>query len=179
MPAPFTVRPGADPGDEFFGFDALGNAVFTRSVRVLGGLETVGAGGQLWQEKLSDQAVANSTTLVDATDLYVECAADAVYQVTLQLIWSSSEVADINWRWLVPLASVFQWHEVYDRDFRFGSNPKSADGAGEGVAQMSTFFGVLHTVGAGVLQFQFAQNNLENTATIVGTGSLLIADRLA
>lgn len=130
--------------------------------------------------KTSDQAVSNSTTLVNATDLSVILAANATYLLKLRASYSASTTGDIKFSWAAPSGAVVQRYVLGPASgttdtttttvqMRRRSSTASPAG-GDGTGNFSTYqedISVQTTVG-GALQLQFAQNTADpsNSTTL-------------
>jgi hypothetical protein len=139
--------------------------------------------------KGSNQSVTNSTVLVNDSALVVSVAASATYWFQLFCEYEGVNGADLKWQFTVPAGAtvhgVTMYHQVSSGlgitwDQFAAATTKTAAGSGAGTAVCMTAFGTCATAGtAGSLQFQFAQNVANATATIVHAGSSLVAPRIA
>jgi hypothetical protein len=142
--------------------------------------------------KPSDETVTSSTSLQDDNDLFVSVAANATYWVDGFIIYSGSDVADINAGWSAPAGATFDW--------ALNTGDNTATSANMPIYRLSslvtdTIFvgcigstlrlsapltGVLVTAGtSGTLRFRWAQLASNATASTVRAGSFLRLTRLA
>jgi hypothetical protein len=147
----------------------------------------------LFARKSADQTVNNSTTMVDAADLVVSVAANAVYLVDTGIYYVSNTAADIRFGWTVPAGASGSWHVggaggsiadgSTDTGGRWGivswgtANSAGGSAAVDLVAQPGGMLVVGAT--AGTLQFRFTQQAAIAVDTTVRANSWLKAERVA
>lgn len=137
--------------------------------------------------KTGNQSVTSSTTFVNDTALVVSCAASASYAWWSAVAFEAASGGDMKFQWTIPagasIAGTLLYRTMTPGDsvhtLLSASNPVQTPGSGAGVGLGLTAFGTLIMGStAGNLQFQWAQNTSNSTATIVRTGSVLIATRI-
>lgn len=132
----------------------------------------------VFARKTANQTVNNSTTLVNDTHLSWAVVANAVYELDLHPVYSSSTVADIKFGWTFPTGLTMTWEYV-------GITLAGALTVAGGLTQTSVlaqggtggvvpvvFTGIV-IVGstAGTLRLQWAQNTAEASNTVMQTGA--------
>lgn len=144
---------------------------------------------------LSDSSRTSTTTLTDATGLGLSLEASAEYAVEGYLAYTAGATGDMKVAFTAPSGATGHWAiypiatastgSIGDLDARrqtaFGAaTTQAAGGSGSFSGDlMCPVFGYIKTTGAGTLQLQVAQNTSDGTATIIRTGSWLMAWRLA
>jgi len=143
--------------------------------------------------KSTDQSVTSSTTLVNDNDLFFTPAVSTVWVVQLNLIYEASTTGDAKWGFTFPTGAFFSWgHTVINTSlgadatsvFSYlraaSGNAFSAGGDGAGNRLHAVLGGTL-TMGStsGNLQFQFAQQTSDGTATKINQDSFMIAWRVS
>ncbi|WP_435610674.1 hypothetical protein [Streptomyces sp. C10-9-1] len=144
--------------------------------------------------KTATESVTSSTTMQDDDELFVHVAANATYIVDMLLIHASATAADIRVGWTVPAGASFNWAGQGATNTTSTSSFVVPDtnmagriasetlvfGGGASSATRADLSGTLITAGtAGTLQFQWAQNASDATATQVRLGSWLSVRRVA
>lgn len=154
------------------------------ALSVTGDLTVGGIGQVQFKRKSADQS-APSTSLVTDTDLTVPVVANAVYAVSFRGVFAATTTADIKVTWLnLPAGSSFTWTGSSSLS---GTGSVFSDGvtdiwSGNGIGSPRSFWydGLLvMSTTAGNLQFQFAQNTSDATATVMKAGSWMRVERVA
>lgn len=141
--------------------------------------------------KTSDETVNNSSTLQDDNDLLYAIAANEVTYFTIQLIYSSSTVADIKTSITVPAGATLRAGPVSGIGFTVsetitffnaltssGGAMGNFGGKGAGTERYVTIVGSVRTGGtSGNVTFQWAQAAAEVSDTKVHTDSYIIVWR--
>lgn len=159
------------------------SSTFSGNVTVGGNLTISGIGQSQFVTKAADQSVSNTTMTID-TDLTVPLAAGCTYTIELHGIYTAASGGDIKLSWgTLPAGSNYTW-----------SGASSVSGAGSvfsgavtdiwtgsGSTQKAfSYSGILiNPTNAGTLQFEFAQNTSNGTATIMKAGSWMRVTRVA
>ncbi|MCX5234453.1 hypothetical protein OG824_04290 [Streptomyces prunicolor] len=149
------------------------------SLAVSGGLTVTGVGQVQFVRKTSDQSKTSTTTLGNDTQLLLPVVANATYSLFLLCIFSGGTTGDIKFDWTVPSGTVLRWA---DQTGASGLNTDvdvySAPGGTTQVA-FQVWATVVTSSTAGNVQFRWAQNATDATATIVRTNSMLQLTRAA
>lgn len=149
------------------------------NLTVSGNLSVTGVGRTLFARKTSDQSVTSSTTLANDSQLLLPTVASATYTLFLMCIFSGGTTGDIKFDWTVPSGTVLRWS---DQTGASGLNSDvdvySAPGGSTQVA-FQIWATVVTSSTAGNVQFRWAQNTSDTTATIVRTNSYLQLTRVA
>ena len=142
-----------------------------------------GVGQKQFVAKAADQSVGN-TTLTPDTDLTVSVVANCTYVMELKGIFTAVSGGDIKLSWgTLPTGATFTWS---------GASSSSGTGSvfsgavtdlwnGSGASTQRSFWysGLLITgANAGTLQFEFAQNTSNATATVMKIGSWMSVTRV-
>lgn len=148
------------------------------------------AAAPLYSTSTADQTVTSSTTLVNATDLSVPVAANAVYEWSAHLRYNASPGGDIKLGITGPAGATAEW--VADALTTGATGGVAAvsrtalnigdtqGGAGVGIDTVARPAGRIVTAGtAGTLQIQFAQLAADGTGTVLRAGSYITARRVA
>jgi hypothetical protein len=133
----------------------------------------------------TDQSVTSSTTLVDATGLSVQVAANVSYDVWALLRLSGIPAGSIKVGWVAPAGATFDWFQSgeqsgattrIDSSF-YGALTLSDTAIYPGITGFNTIanpFGQLITAGtAGTFKIQFAQSVSNGTASSILARSVL------
>jgi hypothetical protein len=148
-------------------------------------------GPHLIVRKTADQTVTSSTTLVDCTSMLLTVAANEIWRVSFNIIYSADGSPNIKFAFTFPAsgriivggigqntAGATQW-----RLFEGTTTPtNTADfvGTGSSVQKWLALEGVFINAGtAGNLQLQFAQNTSNVNNTTVNANSTVWAVKLA
>ena len=141
--------------------------------------------------KAVDESVTSSVTLQNDDELFLSADANAQYFVWGHVIYDGAAAGDISVAWSVPAGATFDWvsggiqtgattgvDTVSTSAQPTAGNP--AIGAiGAGTNLVIPLQGRLVTAGtAGTLQFRWAQNTSNATATRVRAGSVLLMFRI-
>ncbi|WP_413757213.1 hypothetical protein [Streptomyces sp. MMBL 11-3] len=149
------------------------------SLAVSGGLSVSGVGQVQYARKTADQSKTSTTTLGNDTHLVLPVVANATYSLFLLCIFSGSTTGDIKFDWTVPSGTVLRWA---DQTGTSGLNSDvdvySAPGGTTQVA-FQIWATVVTSSTAGNVQFRWAQNASDATATIVRANSMLQLTRAA
>ena len=136
--------------------------------------------------KSADQSVSASTTLVDCDDLVVPVAANTNYAIDACIFFTAGTTGDIKFAFTCPSGAAIRWGMIHESGgagaidlsaLQLSSGDTEASdglGASETWARISGRISVGAT--AGNLQFQFAQNTSNGTASTVEEGSWLRVD---
>ncbi|MDH2429311.1 hypothetical protein [Sphaerisporangium sp. TRM90804] len=140
--------------------------------------------------KTSDQAVTNSTTLVNDSQLLLAVQANTDYWVEAFVIYNAPTANDMQLAWNTPSGATLNWSNnglalaatgSVDRVSRTALTAASTatigGSSGDAICAMK---GILRTAGSsGSLQMRFAQNTAgAGTNVTVKTGSQIILTRL-
>jgi hypothetical protein len=140
--------------------------------------------------RTSTQSVTSSTTLVNDNQLSLAVTANAVFDVTLALLYdgavSTGVAAGIKAAFAVPAGATYVDFSLglLNNSAGIGDDFTAANATGQGSVGAGTTVGLLRsglltTAGtAGTLQLQWAQNVSSGTATRVFAGSKLILQRI-
>lgn len=147
--------------------------------------------------KAANESVASSTVLQDDDELKIALAASAQYHVRLKVMFdtNASATPDIKTDWTIPTGATLtslKWvlgpaaasatrDDTNVRQGAHGHSTVVAYGSGETTADLwinieEEF--IIDTVGAGTLQFRWAQQTSNATATEIRSGSFIRAERL-
>ena len=139
--------------------------------------------------KSADESLSSNTTLQNDDNLLLAVGVNEVWQIKLGILYRSTTTADFKMAFTFPsgeiTASALASVGSVAGYVRFeGSSPAAGSASVDGLsATVSTYFeihGVFTNGGsAGNLQFQWAQNASDATATKVMTSSTLWAVKLA
>ncbi len=159
------------------------SSTFSGNVTVDGNLSVLGVGQGQFASKAADQS--NSTTsMTGDTDLTVPLAAGCTYTVELRGIFTAASGGDIKLSWeALPAGSTFTWS---------GASSVSGTGSvfsgtatdiwtGSGSTEKAFWYSglLVNPTNAGTLQFEFAQNTSNATATVMKAGSWMSVVRVA
>jgi hypothetical protein len=138
----------------------------------------------LMGRKTSDQNVGPSnTTLQDVTEMLVAVEANAVYEFTLSLQYSSNSTADIKIGWTVPSGAAMDYGFMAFSTagtWIVGRATHSSTAGFDGANNYAVLFGVIVVSStSGSVQFQAAQNTSTAVTTNVEAGSYLMAHRVS
>lgn len=145
-------------------------------------------GLNLFARKTTDQAVTSSTTFVDDNALALSALASGIYVVLGSIIVDGSTAGDLKHQFTAPSGAAFDWSSYgqssaataangsIDQAARTltGSVTHGLVGAGTKLAVRVQGLLVVSST-AGLLQYRFAQNTSDATATTVYAGSFLYA----
>ncbi|MFG2380550.1 hypothetical protein [Streptomyces avermitilis] len=149
------------------------------SLAVSGNLSVTGVGQVQFARKTADQSKTSTTTLGNDTHLFLPVVANATYSLFLLCVFSGGTTGDIKFDWAVPSGTVLRWA---DQTGASGLNTDvdvySAPGGTTQVA-FQIWATVVTSSTAGNLQFRWAQNASDATATIVRANSMLQLTRAA
>ena len=145
-------------------------------------------------EKLVDQDVTNSTTLVDDTILQFTTVASALYHIELIILYSATS-ADRDFKWAVTMSSgnligLLRQHQFASNDTNnFTTSVTTGTTSIAGVVagteasaaiRMMWIEADMRTASAATFKFQFAQNSAAaSTVSTCRAGSILRYKRLA
>jgi len=139
--------------------------------------------------KPSSQAVTSSTTLVNDTALVLAVAANSTYLVHGVIEYNGANGGDIKWTFTIPAGASGFFGATYTAatsgNFAGGAafawtDTTPSQGNGTGTPMDIRITGILVIAGtAGNLQFRWAQNTSNATATTVMPNSALLAYRIA
>ncbi|MGW3499371.1 hypothetical protein ACWDMY_01315 [Streptomyces globisporus] len=150
-----------------------GNAVIN------GSLTVSGVGQTQFVRKTADESVTSSTTLQNDNHLVLPVVANATYSLFLMCIFSGGTVGDIKFDWTVPTGTVLRWSDQTGTSgLHSNVDVYSAPGGTTQVA-FQVWATVVTSGTAGNIQFRWAQNASDATATIVRANSHLCLDRVA
>jgi len=143
--------------------------------------------------KPATESVTSSTTFQDDDDLVAPVEANAQYKIRLYLLYSSSDIGDIEVGWTGPTGATMDWGmtaasnntgsvttvpnmtlpglTITGVNELGGSGGSNITGILEGTLTTSST--------AGTLQFRWTQGTSDGTATQVRVGSTLEARRIA
>jgi hypothetical protein len=137
--------------------------------------------------KSSDQSVTNSTTLVNDTALAIPLGTNDFVEFTAYIIMTSAATQpDIKYTFTAPAGATIHWLSNFEEGSSITNNPiitvsgttTSGNLTTANALDVIQVWGTIQTVGTGgSLQFQWAQNNTNATATVVKTNSYLKATR--
>ncbi|MFE7029439.1 hypothetical protein ACFU9Y_03950 [Streptomyces sp. NPDC057621] len=178
-----THNAASDPhGDRAYAngqFLPLAGGTVSGNLAVSGNLSVSGVGQDQFARKTADQSKTSTTTLGNDTHLVVPVVANATYALFLLCIFSGSTTGDIKFDWAVPSGTVLRWA---DQTGASGLNTDvdvySAPGGTTQVA-FQIWATVVTSSTAGNVQFRWAQNASDATATIVRANSMLQLTRAA
>jgi hypothetical protein len=134
--------------------------------------------------KTSDQNVGPSnTTLQDVTDVSVAVAANAVYEFTLSLQYSSNSTADIKIGWTVPTGATMDYGFMAFNTAGTWTVGRATHASTAGFDGANTYAHINGTIttgaNAGTVQFQAAQNTSTAITTNVEAGTYLMVHRVS
>ncbi|MFH9038508.1 hypothetical protein ACH4FA_03915 [Streptomyces sp. NPDC017966] len=146
----------------------------------INGSLTVGGVGQIqFARKTADESVVSSTTLQNDNHLVLPVVANATYTLFLMCIFSGATTGDIKFDWTVPSGTVLRWSDQTGvSGLHSDVDVYSAPGGTTQVA-FQIWATVVTSSTAGNVQFRWAQNASDATATIVRTNSSLQLTRVA
>jgi len=133
--------------------------------------------------KPSDQSVTSSTTLVNDSALAAAVGANATYIFAMFIDYEGiASTGDLKFGWTVPASTTMKYIIIGNTTGGAAQNghgtqasTPSQGGGGAGVGEGTLLFGTINTASAaGTVQFQWAQNTSNATATKVHAGSALI-----
>ncbi|MEU6635700.1 hypothetical protein [Streptomyces rochei] len=160
-------------------FLQLTGGTVSGNVVVNGNLTVSGVGQIQFARKTADESVASSTTLQNDQHLKLPVAANAVYSLFLMCVFSGGTTGDLKCDWAVPSGAVLRWSD------QTGVSGLHSDvdvwNAPSGTTQVAfqIWATVVTSSTAGTVQFRWAQNTSDATATIVRTNSSLQLTRVA
>jgi hypothetical protein len=139
--------------------------------------------------KTANQSVTSSTALVNDSALAVALAANAYYWFQNFVVYEGGTLnaSDIKWAYTVPAGATLTAGTYYRATTAVAVNwnqinattVSAAGSNGAGNLLVLNASGTVQTGGtAGNLQMQWAQNTSSGTATIVHSGSVLLATRV-
>ncbi len=145
-----------------------------------------------YARKTGDESLASNTTMQNDDHLVVPVVANAVYEVQAFIVYTSGTTGKIKIGWTGPTSATFDWcsngleqnvtaasAEKVWRAYNAIGDIQTLGTAGTVVKVTAMPIGLLETFGtAGNLQFRWAQNTSDVTATIVRTNSFLRVKRL-
>jgi len=154
-------------------------------VHVRDNLNAIGARFHI--RKTADQSVTSSTVLVNDTHLSFAIAASEIWAVEVRLYYTSGTTGDIKIAWAVPAgatgrhSALGQNTAISAFDHTYNATlttaiPLGGGASGQGANHYAT---IVNAGTAGTVQWQWAQNVSDGTATTVLTNSLLIAEKIA
>lgn len=137
--------------------------------------------------KLADQSVTSSADLVDDNELFVSVSANAVYFMTVHVLYVAG-AGHLKWGWTFPAGAVLEhvvkgYWSVADTSELVpcdatnpnpsfsGSGASLCNWAGTGTLKTSSTSGTLHA--------QFAQLAVNAAATVVKAQSMLTLQRIS
>lgn len=143
--------------------------------------------------KTANEPVTSSTTLQNDDELLVAVEANAMYDVLLHLLHDSATAGDVVIGWSGPSGATMNWGMIGAQVTTTSSTTvpdvtmpaltiaqTNALGGGASIGTYCLVHGVLTTAGtAGTLNFRWAQNSSNATASNVRAGSQLILKRTA
>lgn len=140
----------------------------------------------LYAPKNANQSVASSTVLQNDTALFLALQANKTYEFALRVLYNGigGGGGEMKFGWSVPAGTTMQWGLNYavaptlGLALVYGTQSSVLAGGANGTANPLPLWmeGFVTTAGtAGNLQFQWAQNTSNATATTVMIGSRLIA----
>ncbi|MFF9394211.1 hypothetical protein [Streptomyces griseoluteus] len=145
---------------------------------VSGNLNVTGVGRALFARKTSDQSITSSTTLTNDSQLVLPVGASATYTLFLMCIFSDGTTGDIKFDWTVPSGTVLRWSDQTGASgLHSDADTYSAPGGTTQVA-FQIWATVVTSSTAGNVQFRWAQNASDTTATIVRMNSYLQLTRV-
>lgn len=138
--------------------------------------------------KTGDQSVTSSTTFVNDSELFVTVAANAEYGLEAWIEYIGTGGGDIKWGWAVPAGATMRYSCVHNEGGGTGLNnshnvyQETDTGFAAGASPSLTS---LHMTGrlsvsssSGTLQFRWAQNTSNASATHVRNPSFIELQRL-
>lgn len=160
-------------------FLQLTGGTVSGSVAVNGNLTVGGVGQVQFVRKTADESVVSSTTLQNDDHLKLPVVANAVYTLFLMCIFSGGTTGDIKFDWAVPSGTVLRWSDQTGvSGLHSDVDVYSAPGGTTQVA-IQIWATVVTSSTAGNVQFRWAQNASDATATIVRANSYLQLTRVA
>lgn len=142
-----------------------------------------GGGGPTTVKKTADESVTSSTAVQDDDHLFFSAVASAVYQVEL-ILWATTVGGGIQWAWTLPSgASLIGTDPTVATDFGHPLSTVLSSGvvnsSSTNAQQFFRVFGWITTAGSsGTVQFRWAQNSSNGTATVLKKGSILRYERV-
>jgi hypothetical protein len=143
---------------------------------------------QLFVQKPVAQSVVSSTVLVNDTALLIPLGVNQTWVVEYTLVYEAGTTGDIKWSLGAPAGASGNWFMTPQQSAAaafstsdsqaFGASLVAA-GAGAGVKEVVVLRAFVQTIGAGVLQLQWAQNTANATASLVHPFSFILATRVA
>jgi hypothetical protein len=137
--------------------------------------------------KPADQSVTSSTVLVNDNALVLPVVASATYLFECVIMFEAASGGDLKCQWTVPagatLAGEVLFRNLTPADTVHGALQASGlvqsagSGAGTDLA-LAVNGSLVMSSTAGSVQFQFAQNTSNGTATIVHAGSTICLRRI-
>ncbi|MGW8635069.1 hypothetical protein ACWGNX_27245 [Streptomyces sp. NPDC055793] len=149
------------------------------NVTVNGGLTVSGIGQVQFSRKAADEAVTSSTTLQNDNHLILPVVANATYTLFLMCIFSGATTGDIKFDWTVPSGSVLRWSDQTGVSGLHADVDVHSAPAGSTLVAFQISATVVTSSNAGNVQFRWAQNASDATATIVRANSSLQLTRVA
>lgn len=136
--------------------------------------------------KTANETVNNSATLQNDDHLVVAVAANATYDFTMVLHYTSGTTPDLKIGWTVPSGTTMAWTAAYyDPSLSLGMTSNLTQttvlALGGSTFNQSTYIhGVIITSStAGNVQLQWAQNSATGSDTIIYAGSYIDLRRLS
>ncbi len=156
-----------------------GNVDIDGDVTIDGNLTVAGVGQVQLVRKSADESVTSSTTLQNDNHLLLPVVANATYDLFLLCVFSGSTTGDIKFAWSVPSGTVLRWGDQTGfSGLATDTDVYSAQGSGTQVC-FQIWATVVTSSTAGNVQFQWAQNTSDATATIVRANSHLKMTRIS
>lgn len=140
--------------------------------------------------KLSDVAQVTSTTLVNDAALFIPVAANAIYEVSMFIIYTQGTVGLLNMGFTGPTAATFDWTAVGLAASVTGADNGSYVSQARTIADTRMVGGfttnctcriegrLVTSSTSGTLNFQWAQSVGSATGTTVKKGSFMIARQI-
>lgn len=143
--------------------------------------------------KTTGEAVTSSTTMQNDDELFVPVVASSVYLAELFLLYDAAAAGDIKIGWTAPSGASLAWTVVgattaettntsvstLNMQTRTTSETASLGGSSSTGIGATAYGRLTVSTTAGNLQFQWAQDTSNGTATNVRAGSVLKLTRLA
>jgi len=158
---------------------ASGSVSASGTLSTTGNLSVGGVGQVQYVRKTADQSRTSTTTLANDSQLVLPVVANATYSLFLLCIFSGGTTGDIKFDWVVPSGTVLRWSD------QTGASGLNSDvdvySAPGGTTQVSfqIWATVVTSSTAGNVQFRWAQNATDTSATIVRANSSLQLTRHA
>jgi hypothetical protein len=159
------------------------SSTLSGNLTVDGNLVVDGVGQVQFATKSVDQSVSNTTMTLD-TNLTIPLAVSSTYTVDIRGIFTAASGGDIKLSWgALPSGATFTWSgpsSVSGTGSVFtGSVTDTWTGSGGSTERAFWYSGIITTsTTAGTLQFEFAQNTSNATATTMKAGSWLRLTRV-